>query len=134
MLEFTLLMAAGWTCCAVVCVIGINKFLKTERRRLDSIDRAVERAWRVVDRELNPPAPPTQEQYADMMRQSQAAQMAHSGLLNSGLQNVGLQQGAHHNAFHQQSMAAQQQQMAAQSLNCLSGAGLGGLFGINPFK
>lgn len=54
-------LVIGWACGSVVGVFGCRGFLRAEQDRLDRMDRAVRKAWDVVERELNPSHVPPSE-------------------------------------------------------------------------
>lgn len=78
MIEFLIIAWAGGAC---TCLAGLHGLFRAEHERQRKVDLAVERAWRVIERELNPPAPPSQEDYQRMtaMQQSAFSQAAQYG-------------------------------------------------------
>lgn len=92
MIEF---LVIGWVAASVTSLAGIHALFKAEHARQLKIDLAVDRAWRVVERELNPPPPPDPEHMSRMAAMQQAVhsnsmanmQNAYNPFnLNSGLQ------------------------------------------------
>lgn len=69
----------GWAAAAATCAAGFHFLFRAEHKRQRAIDRMVNRAHDRVEGELNPPEPPTQEEYRRMMdMQQQARNMANA--------------------------------------------------------
>ena len=104
----------GWAAAATTCAAGFHFLFRAEHKRQRAVDRVVSRAHDRVERELNPPEPPTQEEYRRMMDMQQARNMA--------------------NAYNQAASPLQEQYMnQAQQQLRVYGAGpqpLSGIFGV----
>jgi hypothetical protein len=102
----------GWVAATATSTVGFHFLFRAEHKRQRAFDRMVSRAHDRIERELNPPEPPSQEDYRRMMDMQNAAR-------------------AMANAFGQASahpLQAQYMNQAQQRLQLL-GRG-GGMFGV----
>jgi hypothetical protein len=78
-----------WSLASAVGVVGFHGLFRAEHARQRKVDRAVQVAWDIVERELNPPPKPTgQELRAMSMQQNTLSQAQYQAQYYGMAQNL----------------------------------------------